>query len=101
MADRSEAERIKAQGNTAFSAGKHEEAVALFSRCIELDATNHIYWSNRAAAQTGRKEYAAAARDAQRCTELKPGWAKGWSRLGAAHFGLEQYSEVRAGGGGV
>lgn len=30
----------------------------------------------------------------RRCTELKPGWAKGWSRLGAAYFGLEQFSEV-------
>ena len=30
----------------------------------------------------------------RRCTELKSGWAKGWSRLGAAYFGLEQFSEV-------
>lgn len=95
VADRAEADRIKAQGNAAFGAGRLDEAVRLFGRCIELDPANHIYYSNRAAAHTGRKEYAAAVRDAARCTELKPGWAKGWSRLGAAHFGLEQFSEVR------
>lgn len=95
VADRAQADALKAKGNAAFAAGRHAEAVQLFSRCIELDPSNHIYFSNRAAAHLGGKEYAAAARDAARCTELKPGWAKGWSRLGAAHFGLDQFSEVR------
>ncbi|PRW57006.1 hsp70-Hsp90 organizing 2 [Chlorella sorokiniana] len=95
VADRAEAEQIKAKGNAAFSAGKLDEAVKLFTRCIELDASNHIYHSNRAAAHTGLKDYKAAVRDARRCTELKPGWAKGWSRLGAAYFGLDQFSEAR------
>ena len=97
MADQAEAEKVKSQGNAAFSAGKLEEAVRLFTRCIELDASNHIYYSNRAAAQTGLKNYTAAARDARQCTELKPRWAKGWSRLGAAYFGLEDFAEVQLG----
>lgn len=58
-----------AQGNAAFSAGKLDEAVKLFTRCIELDASNHIYHSNRAAAHTGLKDYKAAVRDAR--------WAQG------------------------
>lgn len=53
------------QGNAAFSAGKLDEAVKLFTRCIELDASNHIYYSNRAAAHTGLKDYKAAVRDAR------------------------------------
>lgn len=163
VADRAEAEAIKAQGNAAFQAGKLEEAAALFGRCIELDGSSHIYYSNRAAALTGLKDYKVrrcagravcvagvgtcrgqpgrfslsrvltgslsgrdddhslleqdcrcggtqcnalllppvraqgAARDARRCTELKPGWAKGWSRLGAAYYGLEQFSDVSKG----
>lgn len=94
VADRAAAEGVKAQGNAAFAAGKLEEAVALFTRCIELDGGNAIYHSNRAAAHAGLKDHKAAARDARRATELKPGWAKAWSRLGAAYFGLEQFSEV-------
>ena len=97
VAQAAEAEAVKARGNTAFAAGKFEEAVTLFTRCIELDGGNHIYYSNRAAAHTGLKDYRAAARDAARCTQLRPQWAKGWSRLGAAHFGLEEFSEVRVG----
>jgi tetratricopeptide (TPR) repeat protein len=100
VAQAAEAEAVKARGNTAFAAGKFEEAVALFTRCIELDGGNHIYYSNRAAAHTGLKDYRAAARDAARCTQLRPQWAKGWSRLGAAHFGLEEFSEVRVGAAG-
>ena len=100
VAQAAEAEGFKARGNTAFAAGKFEEAVALFTRCIELDGGNHIYHSNRAAAHTGLKDYRAAARDAARCTQLRPQWAKGWSRLGAAHFGLEEFSEVRVGAAG-
>ena len=40
--------------------------------------------------------YDAALADAQRTTELKPDWAKGYSRLGAAHFGLRQWEEACA-----
>jgi predicted TPR repeat methyltransferase len=28
------------------------------------------------------------------CVELKPDWAKGYSRLGAAHFGLEEWDQA-------
>lgn len=101
VADKAEAEALKAKGNAAFSAGKLQEAVDLFSRCIELDSSNHIYWSNRAAARTGLKQYQGAVKDAARCTELAPRWAKGWSRLGAAYFGLEDYSQVCGRGGGA
>ena len=55
--------------------------------------------SNRAAARCELKDWRGAAADARRCTQLKPGWAKGWSRLGAAYYGLEQYTEVCRGGG--
>lgn len=30
------------------------------------------------------------------CVELKPEWAKGYSRLGAAHYGLQQWDKAIA-----
>lgn len=57
--------------------------------------SNEVYYSNRAAAHTSLKQYAAAVRDAREVVRLKPRWAKGYARLGAAHLGLEEYSEVR------
>lgn len=40
---------LKNQGNAAFSAARYDEAVRLFSEAIALDASNHIFFSNRSA----------------------------------------------------
>lgn len=70
------------------------DAVAHFSRCIQLDAGNEVYFSNRAAAHMGLKQYSEAAQDAKSVIQLKPKWVKGWGRLGAALSGLEDFSGV-------
>ena len=44
-------EALKDRGNAAFKAGRHQEAVSLFSEAIVLDAGNHVLYSNRSAAQ--------------------------------------------------
>lgn len=41
------------------------------------------------------KDYGKAILDARRVIAIKPKWAKGHSRLAAAHFALQDYSEVR------
>lgn len=48
---------------------------------------NHILYSNRAAAYTSKKDYDNALKDADKTTEIKPDWPKGWSRKGAALHG--------------
>lgn len=40
------------------------------------------------------KEYTKAIQDARRVIAIRPKWAKGHSRLAAAHFALQDYSEV-------
>ncbi|KAK2080719.1 hypothetical protein QBZ16_000573 [Prototheca wickerhamii] len=80
------ADELKAKGNAAFSAGKYDEAVEHFSAAIALDGGNHILYSNRSAAHASASRYAEALQDAE----------KGYSRLGAAHYGLRQYDEAAA-----
>ena len=41
---------MQAKGNAAFSAGNFSEAVSAFTEAIALDATNHVFYSNRSAA---------------------------------------------------
>ena len=74
---------------------RFEEAAGHFGRAIKLDGRCEVYHSNRAAALTALRRYAEALEDARAVVRLKPGWAKGWARMGAAHAGLEQHGEVR------
>ncbi|GLC51021.1 hypothetical protein PLESTB_000457400 [Pleodorina starrii] len=85
---------LKAQGNAAFSAGNFEEAIKFFTEAIEVDPNNHVLYSNRSASHASLKHYAAALTDAKKCVELKPDWAKGYSRLGAAYYGLSDFEEA-------
>uniref|UniRef100_A0ACD5YM31 Uncharacterized protein n=1 Tax=Avena sativa TaxID=4498 RepID=A0ACD5YM31_AVESA len=82
------ADEAKAKGNAAFSAGRFEEAAGHFSDAIALAPGNHVLYSNRSAALASIHRYSDALADAEKTVELKPDWAKGYSRLGAAHLGL-------------
>ncbi|KAL8834449.1 MAG: hypothetical protein Q9170_003745 [Blastenia crenularia] len=58
-----------------------------FSQAIELDPTNHVLYSNRSGAYASLKDFDKALEDASKTTEIKPDWAKGWGRKGAALHG--------------
>lgn len=59
-----------------------------FTQAIELEPSNHILYSNRSAVYAAQSEYQKALDDANKATEIKPDWAKGWARKGAALRGL-------------
>ncbi|RMZ57494.1 hypothetical protein APUTEX25_003737, partial [Auxenochlorella protothecoides] len=80
-----------AQGNAAFSAGKFVEAADLFSQAIAVDPGNHVLYSNKSAALASLSKYDEALEAAEKVVALKPDWPKGYSRLGAAHFGLRAF----------
>lgn len=88
------AARAQAKGNAAFSAGKFQEAVEHFTAAIAADPANHVLYSNRSAAHASLSAFQPALEDAQKTVELNPGWAKGYSRLGAAYYGLRQWDDA-------
>lgn len=53
-----------------------------------------MYFSNRAAAYQASKRYTEALQDARAAVRLKPGWVKGYQRLAAAAWALDDVSEV-------
>eukprot|EP00884_Botryococcus_braunii_P003465 jgi/Botrbrau1/13119/Bobra.0187s0076.1 len=83
-----DAEALKAKGNSAFSAGNFEEAIEYFTEAIAADPGNYILYSNRSAARASLGQYLEALEDGEKVLELKPDWAKGYSRVGAAQLGL-------------
>eukprot|EP00798_Chlamydomonas_sp_ICE-L_P016715 gene16714-22984_t len=87
----------KEKGNQFFGKKKYQDAIKSFTKCIELDPENEVFYSNRSASHAllPTPDYEAALKDAKMACKLKPSWAKAFSRLGAAYLGLKLYSEAR------
>jgi len=81
------ADALKAEGNKLFAEKKFAESIDKFSQAIELDPSNHVLYSNRSGAYASLKDWQKALDDANKTTEIKPDWAKGWGRKGTALHG--------------
>ncbi|EGX95462.1 heat shock protein [Cordyceps militaris CM01] len=81
------ADELKALGNKAIADKNFDDAIDHFTQAIALQPENHILYSNRSAAYASKKDWDAALKDAEKTTEIKPDWPKGWGRKGAALHG--------------
>jgi len=88
------AEQWKNNGNAAFQKGNNAEAVKCYSKAIEIDPNNHVYFTNRATAYAAMQEWEKALPDADKAVTLKNDWVKGWFRKGQALVGLKRYDDA-------
>lgn len=86
----SAAEAHKAAGNQFFKNGDFRNAIAKYSDAINVDPTNHAYWSNRSASYAGLDEWEDAANDAAQCIQVNKTFVKGYFRLATAKKNLNQ-----------
>jgi len=84
----------KSLGNADFTKGNFKEAIVHFTNAIAEDATDHVFFSNRSACYSSTDQYEKALDDAKKCVELKPDWAKGYTRKGLAEFFLKMYDDA-------
>uniref|UniRef100_A0A7R9X0M1 Hsp70-Hsp90 organising protein n=1 Tax=Craspedostauros australis TaxID=1486917 RepID=A0A7R9X0M1_9STRA len=96
MINSSTAAEHKELGNKAFTSKKFEEAVGHYSDAIKIDATNHIFFSNRSAANFGLKKFDDAAKDAKECIRIDPSFMKGYYRLAQAQNELKAYDAAQS-----
>lgn len=89
-----QANQLKDAGNKALQAEKFDEAISLYTQAIEIDSSNHVFFSNRCAAYLKKGDYEKALTDAEKTVKIKPDWGKGYSRLGAALSYLQKYEEA-------
>eukprot|EP00960_Hanusia_phi_P026775 746460-Hanusia_phi.AAC.1 len=82
---------LRDQGNAAFKSGNFEEAVRLYSSAIEEDKENEVLYSNRSASLLALNRIDEARRDAEKCIELKPDWAKGHYRRSRVHEKMKEF----------
>ena len=85
---------FKEQGNKYLTAGDYDKAIEAYSKAIEVDPSDHIFFSNRSAAHLSKGDAHAALLDGEKCIELCPTFAKGYSRKGAALHTLRRYDEA-------
>ncbi|RLN96068.1 hypothetical protein BBJ28_00020849, partial [Nothophytophthora sp. Chile5] len=86
----------KTKGNAALSAGNPKEAVECYTKAIELNPKDHVFYSNRSAAYLSLDDAEHALEDAESCIQTKPDWAKAYSRKGAALHALKRYDDATA-----
>ena len=63
-------------------------------QAIELDSTDHVFFSNRSAAYLSKGDATNALADGEKCVDISPQWAKGYSRKGAALHALKRYEDA-------
>jgi len=86
MSDPSTALEWKNKGNQHFQNSEVEKAIEAYGKAIELEPSNAVYYSNRAAAYTSSKQFQEAVDDAMAAVKLNNTYAKGWIRLGVAQY---------------
>lgn len=73
-------DRMKEDGNTAFKAGLHQEAIQKYTAALEIDPSNKSMnaklLQNRAQCHIKLKEYTEAIADSERAIKLDPGYIK-------------------------
>lgn len=89
----STAEEHKAKGNAALVAKNFSEAIEHYTNAINVDGTNHVFYSNRSAAYLSKNDAINALDDANACIGLNPNFPKGYSRKGAALHSLKRFND--------
>lgn len=83
-----QADALKAEGNKAMAQRNFNEAIEKYTQAIELDPSNVVYLSNRAAAYSSLGQHDKAISDAEKAIEIDNSFAKAYSRLGLAKYAL-------------
>ena len=88
------AEDAKSFGNEAFTFQKYDDAIAFYTKAIELNPDCAIYYSNRSASQALKLNWKDALDDATTCVAKDPSFGKGYLRLTSAHIALGNATEA-------
>ena len=84
-------EELKVKGNALMKEQKYKEAIAHYTKAIELDKSNHILYANRAAAHLHTNDYNSAIVDCETSLSINSKYAKAYARLGTAYYYLEKF----------
>nr|GMD98232.1 hsp70-Hsp90 organizing protein 3 [Ipomoea batatas] len=88
------ADEEREKGNQFFKEQKYPEAVKHYSESIRRNPNDPRAYSNRAASYTKLGALPEGLKDAEKCIELDPTFAKGYTRKGAVQFFMKEYEKA-------
>uniref|UniRef100_A0A673HE21 Uncharacterized protein n=1 Tax=Sinocyclocheilus rhinocerous TaxID=307959 RepID=A0A673HE21_9TELE len=88
------AEQLKNEGNNHMKEENHSSAVDCYTKAIELDQRNAVYYCNRAAAHSKLGNYTEATGDCERAIAIDPSYSKAYGRMGLALTSMSKYPEA-------
>ncbi|KAL6986073.1 Hsp70-Hsp90 organizing protein 3 [Sarracenia purpurea var. burkii] len=88
------ADEERERGNEFFKGQNYPEAVKHYSEAIKRNPNDPKAYSNRAACYTKLGAMPEGLKDAEKCIELDPTFAKGYSRKGAIQFFMKEYDKA-------
>lgn len=92
---KAKAEEFKSKGNDLFGQNHFKDAREAYSKAIECDPSNPVYFSNRAFCELKLEEFGSAILDAEAALKIDKTFIKAYYRRGAAHLYLSKYKEAR------
>ena len=75
-----EAEELKLKANKFVKEKKYALAVEYYTKAIEVNPNNHVYYGNRALANMRLENYGSAIVDADKSIEINPKYVKAYYR---------------------
>ncbi|XP_058789039.1 small glutamine-rich tetratricopeptide repeat-containing protein alpha-like [Phymastichus coffea] len=90
-----EAEKLKNEGNALMKIEKYQEALLNYTKAIELDNKNAVFYCNRAAVYSKLSNHQQAIKDCQLALSIDPNYSKAYGRLGLAFSSLNKLQEAK------
>jgi len=93
-AEKEEAEKLKLEGNDLMRAEDYPGAIEKYTKAIEIDSNNQVFYCNRAAAHSKMNNHYAAVEDCKRAIDMDPNYGKAYGRMGLAYSCVEKHKEA-------
>ncbi|XP_063068865.1 small glutamine-rich tetratricopeptide repeat-containing protein beta [Engraulis encrasicolus] len=88
------AEQLKNEGNNHMKEENFASAVDCYTKAIDLDQRNAVYYCNRAAAHSKLGHYTEATVDCERAIAIDHTYSKAYGRMGLALTSMGKYPEA-------